>query len=87
MRVFAEIEICEACLTIADGDPSMGDDRTQADCAAAARGIAENWGAGYHIHGACPGDCDGTFSHSACEGCGQPDAGARHPAVVLVDGE
>jgi hypothetical protein len=78
----AEIDICEDCLTVVDGDPNMGDAESQARCKVAAEGLAQNW-PGRNVHGACPEDCDGSFSWSACEGCGNTDGGNRHPAVVL----
>lgn len=33
---------------------------------------------------ACPEDCEGEFSHSACDYCGSGLAGDRHPIAVLA---
>lgn len=85
MVKYDEIDICGACLTIVDGDPSMGDKRTQAECKRAARGMAEIWDhPDYQIHGMGSENGEGSFSRSACEGCGNRHHGTRFPAVVLV---
>jgi hypothetical protein len=85
MRKIDDIRICGACLTVVDGDPSMGDGATQEACATAAAGMAERWEDGQHIHGVGSEQDEGGFSHSACEGCGDPLGGTRYMAVVLVD--
>lgn len=82
MRKVADIGICVDCLIVVDGDPSMGSAEDQARTTVAAAQLAANW-PGMNVHGACPEDCDGWFSWSSCDGCGNTDGGERHPAVVL----
>ena len=79
MKKIAEIQICEDCLIVVDGDPSMGAEETQRYCAEAAEGLARNW-PGLYVHGT--GE-EGKFSWSGCDGCGSTDGGKCYPAVVL----
>ena len=85
MRKLYDIEICEDCLVVVDGDPSMGNGESQARCAVAAEGLARMW-PGLTVTGACPENCEGSFSRFSCGGCGNTDGGNRHPAAVLAAG-
>jgi hypothetical protein len=80
MRKIAEIDICGVCLTVVDGDPGMCDGDMQAACVEAGERMAQNW-PGYNVHGATGEPC---HSSAECDGCGDPAAGERHPAVVLA---
>lgn len=82
MRVIADdLLVCTDCtLLIANGETGNG---IETDELVAAAQVAI-WGddaIGLTLN--CPEDCDGRFSSRSCDGCGDPLAGDRHPAVVL----
>lgn len=84
MRKVADIEICEDCLIVADGDPNMGSEEDQARTTVAGAALAENW-PGMQVHGNVdPETGEGWFSWMECDGCGSPLGGTRYPAVVLA---
>jgi hypothetical protein len=84
MRKVADIEICEDCLIVVDGDPSMGSEDDQARTTVAGVALAQNW-PGMHVHGATNEEGESSFSWAGCDGCGSQLGGSRYPAVVLAD--
>ena len=70
---YIELEICTTCLlTVANG---VEDGATQA----AAEALAANW-EGYLI---APGNGEGHFSWTYCDGCDSPLGGDRHKATAM----
>ena len=71
-----KIDLCSQCLVVtANGCETDEDIQT-------AEALAREW-PGWDVHGNCPENCDGWFSWSSCEGCGESLGGTRHPGVAM----
>lgn len=71
-----KIDLCSQCLVVTANGCETDED------VATAEAIARTW-PGWNIHGNCPENCDGWFSWSSCEGCGESLGGDRHPGVAM----
>lgn len=60
MRKIADIHICATCLIVVDSTPTMEGCSAQAECTRATADLPKNW-PDYHVHGAGPETCDGSF--------------------------
>lgn len=79
-----DIDICVDCLMmLANG--TIGGDATPAMDDLHLSLMELQWPSadGWHVSLNCDENCEGGFSWSQCEGCGENLGGDRHPAVAM----
>lgn len=77
-----DVEVCVDCLMLDACGPGELDEETVKRCS---DGFALNETDGWHYFNACPEECEGGFSWSACDICGSTLGGDRHPGALIRD--